>query len=89
MRLVDIDAAHAERRRLPQCFDREMFFPVPCKGVRRQMVIREGLRHVADGDLLFGQFERQAAHQDIVGMTNSAPSLLVEGQRAVTVLVLV
>ena len=53
----DIDAAHAERRRLAHHLDGEVLSLVPCYGVRRELLRRELARHVADGEVIIGEGE--------------------------------
>ena len=90
--VADVDAADAERRRLAHGVHREGLVLVPLQRERRDALGGEGARHVANRDLVLGQGKLHDArrfNQFIVGMTNSAPSLTPDGQREVTVLVLV
>jgi hypothetical protein len=62
--------------------------------MRRDFFRGEIPRHVANGNLVLVESELHPVYeimrgQFIVGIENSAPSLTPEGQRAVTVLVLV
>ena len=50
--VADIDAAHAERRRLAHHLDREMLLLVPAHRVRRDLLRGELPRHVANRDLV-------------------------------------
>ena len=92
--LADVDAAHAEGCRLAHHVDGEMLVLVPAQRVRRDLLRRERQRHVANRDLILVQSELHPGLAleritCIIGMTNSAPSLTPDGQREVTVLVLV
>ena len=55
--LADIDAAHAERRRLAHLRDREVLLLVPLDRVRREPLGCELPRHVADRDVVGGEGE--------------------------------
>ena len=67
----------------------------PAERMRRDLLGRKRPRHVADCDLVLVESEmhfrapRAVTRQFIVGIENSAPSLTPDGQREVTVLVLV
>ena len=91
MRFAHINPAHAECRSGAQGFDREDLLPVPFHRKGGEMLGGEVARHVADRRLLLAQLEgKPCAHRhSIVGMTKLAPSFTPEGQREVTVLVLV
>ena len=87
--LAAVDRSHAQLGGLAQCVDREVLVLVPLQGMRRKTFGGEG------GDALddhpFVVIEGCDVHQTyfIVGMTNSAPSLIPDGQRSVIVLTLV
>src|SRR5881227_1424822 len=85
--------------RLAHHIDREMLLLIPADRMRRDLFRGEIPRHIANRNLVLVESELHLvpapvlsdhAHaQFIVGIENSAPSLTPEGQRAVTVLVLV
>ena len=90
----DVDAAHAEAGGLAHHVDGKMLFLVPAQRVRRDLLGGEVARHVANRDLILVESELHPrapapTRYFIVGIENSAPSLTPDGQREVTVLVLV
>ena len=79
-------------RRLAHHIDREMLLLVPAQRMRRDLFRGKVPRHIANGDLVLVESELHHAGsfaQFMVGIENSAPSLTPDGQRDVTVLVLV
>ena len=52
MLLADVDRRHAESRGLTQNVDRKMLGFVPLERVRRDALVGEGFRHVADGEMV-------------------------------------
>ena len=50
--LAHIDRRHAERRRLANHVDRKVLLLVPFERVRRNLVVGESARHVADRDVV-------------------------------------
>ena len=61
MLVADVNRRHAERRGLAQDVDRKMLGLVPAKRVRRDALVGEGFRHVADGEMVCGQREHMLA----------------------------
>ena len=91
-----VDGAHPELSRLTQLLDREVIGRVPLEGMWRKPFGRERRGGLDDDALVVVETARGSGRssgghrpQSIVGMTNSAPSLTPDGQRDVTVLVLV
>jgi hypothetical protein len=92
-------SADTERRRLAHHVNREMLLLIPADRMRRDFFRGEIPRHIANRNLVLVErklhlmsapvHETVALAQFIVGIENSAPSLTPDGQRAVTVLVLV
>ncbi len=83
--------------RLTEFGHRKVFGRIPFQRIRRQLLGREGRRGLDDDafvtveprDRSLGKCGHLGRTQSIVGMTNSAPSLMPDGQRVVMVLVLV
>ena len=69
----------------------KMLLLVPAQRMRRDFLRGKIPRHIANRNLVLVESELHLLRRDqfIVGMENSAPSLTPDGQRAVTVLVLV
>ena len=85
-----VDRRHAEFGRLAQHVDREVLARVPFQRVRGDALGGERGRRL--GDHAFVVVQAEELHDQryfIVGMTNSAPSLMPDGHRCVTVLTLV
>ena len=96
--LGTVDGRHAQFGGLPQDIDRKVVRLVPFERERRDLLGGEGRRGLGDDAGVFIEIGIESCchrcpsvrpGQSIVGMTNSAPSLMPEGQRVVTVLVLV
>ena len=93
-----INAAHAQRCGLPHHIGRKMLLLIPADRMRRDLFRGKIPRHIANRKLVLIESELHPVSapvcaivrcQFMVGIGNSAPSLTPEGQRAVTVLVLV
>ena len=90
--VANIDAADAERRRFPHHVDGEKLFLVPFQRKGRDFLSSEFASHVANRYLILSECELHVARfvlRQLVGIAKSAPSLTPDGQREVTVLVLV
>ena len=77
---------------LAQHVEGEVLGGIPLQRVRRDALLGERGRRLGDDALVVVEAEVVHAIRQlyfIVGMTNSAPSLMPDGQRCVTVLVLV
>ena len=66
-----------ERRRLAHHVDREMLRLVPFDALRREVLRREGERHVADGDLVVGEGELGHERHSIPVMAGLDPAIHV------------
>ncbi len=88
---TNVDTAHPQGRRLTEDVHREMLGLIPLHCVGRQMLGREVAGSVTNRPLVIGQSKHgKCSDQFIVGMTKwLVSSFLPEGQRCVTVLVLV
>ena len=90
--LLAVDRRHAQLGGLAQHVDREVLGAVPLQRVRRKALLGERGRRL--GDHAFVVVQAEELHElrrlyFIVGMKNSAPSLMPDGHRWVTVLTLV
>ncbi len=90
--LLTVDRRHAQLGGLAQHVDGEVLGGVPLQRVRRDALLGElgrrlgdHARVVVEAEVIHGKLQPYF----IVGMENSAPSLMPDGQRCVTVLVLV
>jgi hypothetical protein len=57
MLFADVDCSHAQGRRLAENVGGKVLLLVPAKRVRRQALIGERFRHVADGEMICSQGE--------------------------------
>ena len=85
-----VDRRHAEFGGLAQHVDRKVLGGIPFQGVRGEAFGGERGRRLGDDPFVVVQGEQMHRRlYFIVGMTNSAPSLMPDGHRDVTVLTLV
>jgi hypothetical protein len=88
--VATVDRRHPELCRLAQFVDREMLGGIPFQGVGREAFVGERGRCLGDDPFVVVQTKKlHSSRYFIVGITNSAPSLMPDGQRSVTVLTLV